>query len=214
MDLPSLLIISDDRLTRAGLAAVLSDAANLDVAGNVDSHGDPAQWLELYDPTVLLWDLGWDAEARTGPTSALERLSHATELTLPTVVLLPDDEHALSVWQLGVNGLLPRSANVETVSAAVQAASVDLRVLDAQMARAVTSAPSGDAIALTEPLTPREEEVLALVAEGMTNRAIGHALSISEHTAKFHVQALLGKLGAQSRTEAVVRATRLGLLSL
>lgn len=214
MDLPSLLIISDDRLTRAGLAAVLADASNLRVVGDVDSHGDPAQWLDLYEPSVLLWDLGWDPEARLGTSSALERLSAAVELDLPAVALLPDDEHVLHVWQLGVNGVLPRAAEADALAAAVQAAALRLRVLDAQMASALVSLPVGDGFVLAEPLTPREDEVLALVAEGLTNRAIGRALNISEHTAKFHVQALLGKLGAQSRTEAVVRATRLGLLSL
>jgi DNA-binding NarL/FixJ family response regulator len=57
-------------------------------------------------------------------------------------------------------------------------------------------------------------EVLHLLAEGLTNRAIAERLHISEHTAKFHVNAILGKLGASSRTEAVVRAARLGLTSL
>ena len=68
--------------------------------------------------------------------------------------------------------------------------------------------------ALIEPLTPREIEVLHLLAEGMTNRAIAQRLEISEHTVKFHVNAILGKLGAQSRTDAVVRATRLGVILL
>jgi len=65
-----------------------------------------------------------------------------------------------------------------------------------------------------EELTPRETEVLQLMADGLTNKAIAQKLSISEHTVKFHVNAILGKLGVQSRTEAVVRATRLGLLLL
>jgi DNA-binding NarL/FixJ family response regulator len=63
-------------------------------------------------------------------------------------------------------------------------------------------------------LTPRESEVLYLLAEGLTNKAIAHRLEISDHTVKFHVNAILGKLNAQSRTEAVVQATRLGLLLL
>ena len=67
---------------------------------------------------------------------------------------------------------------------------------------------------LIEELTARERDVLALVADGRSNREIASALSISEHTVKFHVNAILSKLGAQSRTEAVVRATRLGLLLL
>ena len=65
-----------------------------------------------------------------------------------------------------------------------------------------------------EDLTPREREVLRLLAEGLPNKAIARQLGISEHTVKFHVNAILGKLAVASRTEAVVRATRLGLIPL
>jgi DNA-binding NarL/FixJ family response regulator len=75
--------------------------------------------------------------------------------------------------------------------------------------------PPGDAgQPLVEPLTPRELEVLRLMAEGLPNKGIAQRLEISEHTVKFHVNAILGKLGVESRTEAVVRATRLGLILL
>ncbi len=67
---------------------------------------------------------------------------------------------------------------------------------------------------IIEPLTPRELDVLELVGEGHSNKAIAGRLGISEHTVKFHVNAILGKLGAGSRTDAVVRATRLGLILL
>jgi two-component system, NarL family, nitrate/nitrite response regulator NarL len=70
------------------------------------------------------------------------------------------------------------------------------------------------AVASRLPLTPREMEVLQLVAEGLTNRRIAGRLGISEHTAKFHVNAILGKLGASSRSEAVAQAARLGLVLL
>ena len=63
-------------------------------------------------------------------------------------------------------------------------------------------------------MTRRELEVLQLVAEGLPNKSIADRLDISEHTVKFHVNAIMGKLGAQSRTEAVTRATRMGLILL
>ncbi len=75
-------------------------------------------------------------------------------------------------------------------------------------------APGEPAGGLIEDLTPREREVLGLLAEGLSNRAIAGRLGISEHTAKFHVHIILGKLGTQSRTEAVVQAARLGLITL
>jgi DNA-binding NarL/FixJ family response regulator len=65
-----------------------------------------------------------------------------------------------------------------------------------------------------EPLTPREMEVLQAMADGLSNKQIARQLGISEHTVKYHVNTILGKMGAQSRTEAVVRATRAGVLML
>ncbi len=70
------------------------------------------------------------------------------------------------------------------------------------------------AVALAEPLSARELEVLRYLAEGLSNKEIARKMAISENTIKFHVNAILGKLGAQSRTEAVVRATRAGLVLL
>ncbi len=206
MDKIALLILSDDRLTRAGLAAVLTDAADLTVLGESGSHGDIADLLDLYAPDLLLWDLGWDPAHEDGDSTALQRLAAAADLDVPVVALLPDPAWAMETWHTGVVGLLPRSIGVGPLCAALLAAANGLRVLDPSLAQVLITPQSDPGLALLEPLTPREEEVLTLLAEGMTNRAIGRALSISEHTAKFHVQALMGKLGAQSRTEAVVRA--------
>ena len=74
--------------------------------------------------------------------------------------------------------------------------------------------PARDDEPLIEQLTPRERSVLALVADGLGNRAIGHELDISEHTVKFHLASIFGKLGASSRTEAVRRGLRLGLIEI
>jgi DNA-binding NarL/FixJ family response regulator len=98
--------------------------------------------------------------------------------------------------------------------AALQAAAQGLAVLDPAFASEVLPARERMGEAPIEELTPRELEVLQLLAEGLSNRAVARQLDISEHTVKFHVNAILGKLGAQSRTEAVVRATRLGMILL
>ena len=87
----------------------------------------------------------------------------------------------------------------------------------ARTTASVRTTPRAAASASTsgpESLTPREREVLALLAEGLSNKAIADRLDISEHTAKFHVNAVLAKLGVQRRTEAVVRAARMGLVTL
>jgi DNA-binding CsgD family transcriptional regulator len=89
-----------------------------------------------------------------------------------------------------------------------------LLVVDPVLAEAVLRPGAPTVPPLVEPLTPREGEVLALLVEGLSNRAIAARLGISEHTAKFHVGAVLGKLGAESRAEAVTLAARLGLVVL
>jgi DNA-binding NarL/FixJ family response regulator len=112
-----------------------------------------------------------------------------------------------------VRGVVGRDAGPERLAAALDALRAGLTVLDETFSEgALRRQDAGDA--LVEPLTKREREVLTLLAEGLTNRKIADRLRISEHTAKFHVNAVMGKLGVQTRAEAVVRAVRLGLLVL
>jgi DNA-binding NarL/FixJ family response regulator len=109
---------------------------------------------------------------------------------------------------------LPSDVDAAALAAAVRAAATGLIVLDPTVAGATgihTHARTGEN---AEALTARESEVLLLVAEGLPNKAIARELGISEHTAKFHVGSLLGKLGAASRTEAVTLATRRGILPI
>jgi DNA-binding NarL/FixJ family response regulator len=112
----------------------------------------------------------------------------------------------------GARGVLSRGAPADALAAALQAAVLGLLVLDPVLAAAFVRPPEPPGA--SEPLTPREQEVLALLAQGLANKAIAVRLGISEHTAKFHVNAILGKLGVDSRAEAIVRAARLGLVVL
>jgi DNA-binding NarL/FixJ family response regulator len=118
---------------------------------------------------------------------------------------------------VGARGILLEDAGSEALAAALKAVTQGMLVIHGSVAdAALPSALSTNAAAdgEVEALTPREAEVLNLIAEGLPNKTIAARLSISEHTVKFHVNAILTKLGAQSRTEAVVRATRLGLIAL
>ena len=107
---------------------------------------------------------------------------------------------------------LPSDVDAAALAAAVHAAAVGLIVLDPAVAGATGIHAHARTSDNAETLTTREREVLLLVAEGLPNKAIARELGISEHTAKFHVGSLLGKLGAASRTEAVTLATRRGIL--
>ena len=107
---------------------------------------------------------------------------------------------------------LPSDVDAAALTAAVRAAATGLIVLDPTVAGTTGVHAHARASENADTLTARESEVLLLVAEGLPNKAIARELGISEHTAKFHVGSLLGKLGAASRTEAVTLATRRGIL--
>jgi DNA-binding NarL/FixJ family response regulator len=111
--------------------------------------------------------------------------------------------------------MLPRDASIEQLDAAVLGLTSGLVMLADPFAEALLPTPSLEALLPPlEDLTPRENDVLQLLAEGLANKAIARRLDISEHTVKFHVNAIMSKLGASSRTQAVVRATRAGLIVL
>jgi len=111
-----------------------------------------------------------------------------------------------------VRGALPGEASPAEILAAIQAVAAGLLVVHPNFADTLSARPA--AVELPEPLTPREIEVLRLLAEGVGNKEIAWRLSISEHTVKFHVAQLLDKLNAGSRTEAVTIGIRAGLVML
>src|SRR5262249_58563746 len=112
----------------------------------------------------------------------------------------------------GARGVLLRDSDGRRLSAALFAIVQHIAVLEDALAVPTLRIPRPGEDLQVAPLTPRESEVLQLLAQGLSNKEIAQRLNVSEHTAKFHVNAILGKLGAQSRTEAVVRAARLGLI--
>lgn len=212
------LVIAADSLARAGLAALLADQPGLTVVGRIAAAADLSSHLDVYRPDVLLFDLGWDPGApRPGSNPAatsLDSLADLREAGLPIVALLPDETYSSQAWSAGAHCLLLRNAEPEKLQAALLAVAQGLVALDPGLTAAVLSTPEAELPPLTDPLTPRELEVLQLLAEGLPNKAIARRLDISDHTVKFHVNAILSKLNAQSRTDAVVRATRLGLILL
>lgn len=201
------LILADDPLARAGLVALLTDAPQLSVAGQSASDTDLTALLPVFQPDAILWDLGWS------PDNQVATLSQFVEdHTLPVVALLAVAALAEAVRIAGARGLLPRTSDGGQMAAALHAVTQGLLVFDETLLPAPT--PGLPVVELVEPLSSRELEVLRYLAEGLSNKEIARKMAISENTIKFHVNAILGKLGAQSRTEAVVRATRAGLVLL
>jgi DNA-binding NarL/FixJ family response regulator len=220
------LIVADDPLVRAGLATLLAGAPECLVVGQTAGARDVLAALAVYRPDVVLWDLGWEPmpsalalppqalPGQAGAGTPLDSLSDLQEAGTPVVVLVSHATQVAAHWAAGAHGLLLREAPLETLVASLQAVVQGLVVLDVALAAALLPTRVLEQMPLVDPLTRRELDVLRLVAEGLPNKAIADRLHISEHTVKFHLNALMGKLVAQSRTEAVVRATRLGLLLL
>jgi DNA-binding NarL/FixJ family response regulator len=165
------------------------------------------------EPDVLLLDPGPRA------VEAVFRMRSRAGHVSPVVVLGDDDLVPAAFPRLlraGVRAVMPRDASAHEIAACIAAVAAGLVVLHPSalpFSRTVRRKARGvPAAVATAPLTPRELEVLAMMAEGMGNRAIAQRLAISTHTVKFHVAAILDKLNARSRTQAVTVGLRLGVL--
>ncbi len=203
-----ILVVADDPLARVGLATLLTEQSNCTVIGQVPGDINLVENMVVYAPDVLVWDMSW------GSTGAIERLTDLGDSGVPALVLLADESLASDAWVAGARGLFLRSTRIDNVVAALPAILQGLVVIDPALANGLLSPRERASAPLSEALTARELEVLQFLAEGLPNKVIAQRMGISESTIKFHVNAIMGKLGAQSRTDAVVRATRLGLVIL
>ena len=199
--------MGDDPLARGGLEYLLAAEPGLEVVARADPL-DAAAAISGADPDVAVWDLGADA------AGWLERLGDLGDAGPPALALAAEEEGAAAALAAGARGVLFRDVEPQRLAAALRALAQGLLVFDeALWPRLAPPRPAAPQLQ-AEPLTPRELEVLQLVAEGLSNRRIAERLGISEHTAKFHVNAIVTKLGAATRTDAAVRAARLGLVLL
>ena len=128
------------------------------------------------------------------------------------VVVLTDEGSTREALRAGARAALPYAATPAQIIAAVLAAAAGLAAVPAS--DMLLLVPLSAAAPAAEPLTPRERDVLEMLAEGLSNKMIAYRLNISGHTAKFHVNAILAKLGAGTRTEAAMRGIRLGLVQV
>jgi DNA-binding NarL/FixJ family response regulator len=129
-------------------------------------------------------------------------------------IVLADESDAADLALAGVAAVLPRDANADAIGAAITLAGQGLRLLPDLVLRTLAGIETPALPDEVPALTPREREVLAAMAEGASNKAIARRLGISFHTAKFHVASILTKLDADTRTEALARAARMGLVML
>ncbi len=207
-------IVAASPLIHAGLQSMLADS-RVDIVGSAGDLESISGQLVDVEPDVVLIETPVDTHQELLGT--LEDTEIAREY--PVIVL---SEQIKAAWlsdalRAGVRAVLPREVVPEQLRVALEAAAVGLVVVhpsevnDILPAGAPLSSPIRE---LPESLTPREREVLQMISTGLGNKEIAGRLSISEHTVKFHVASILGKLGASSRTEAVSIGIRHGLVLL
>ena len=210
-DIVDVLIVSPLATVRAGLAALLAAADGVRVVGEAVSLESLTASRLIPETGVVLLDAA-SADEIDDAISALEGAGPGLVVLGPTGAAsrLPRPAPTFA-W-----GFLARDAGAERIVAAVRAVAAGLVALEPELASMPLGRPAGPLPSADEvdDLTGREREVLTLVAIGLTNKSIAQRLSISDHTVKFHVAAILAKLGAESRTEAVHLAARRGLLTL
>lgn len=206
-----IVLAGGDPLALAGLAGALGDEPDLAVVDQaIGREGDLSaafRAVGMHHPDAVIWDWGLGTPAAD---LLAELAAH-----LPALVLVSGEDAAYAALAAGARGVVFREGAPERIAAAVRAVCEGLLAVDESLAPALLGRrPEGRRDLHAEPLTSRELEVVQLLAQGLSNRAIAGRLGISEHTAKFHVNAILGKLDAHTRTDAVVRAARLGLVLL
>jgi two-component system, NarL family, response regulator YdfI len=165
------------------------------------------------DADVVLADV-----AELGPELVSGASTLGPHAAVVALVDEPDASWVARALRAGVRAILPRDSNEEEIHSAIYAAHRGLVLLDpgvtAELASRVPADNSGIPSDALDELTPREIEVLRMLAEGLGNKEIAVRLAISDHTVKFHISSILDKLGASSRTEAVTLGIRRGLILL
>jgi DNA-binding NarL/FixJ family response regulator len=195
-------IVAESALVRSGLAAILGTSPGIRVVA--EATPSEARTLPAEGVDLVVCDVPDGASAQ----SALE----CAPPGVPLLALVGPPERARELVRAGARGVISRDATGERLSAASMAVASGLCTLDAQTLAELVSPKPVESPAAS--LTRREHEVLELLAEGLSNKLIALRLDISEHTAKFHVNSILDKMEADTRTDAVVRAARSGVLAL
>lgn len=196
-------LLTDDPLLRTGLASLLAQNTAISVVDDDNAE-------------VALWDAGVD------PQKTLTRLGELKQLDMPVVAVVGDPAHVAPALAAGARGVVLRDQVGPGIHAALTAVRSGLTVMDTALATSLVPATPAANTNEAKPtpgkgrgeLTERERQVVQLLSEGLSNKLIADRLGISDHTAKFHVNGVMMKLGASTRTEAVVEAMRRGLIRL
>ena len=212
--MPTRIVLVDDHsIMRQGLRAVLEREDDLRVVGEAGTPADAVAAVAASRPHVVLLDLKLTAGPQTDGLDVCRRLCAAHPgIGVLVLTTFAEDRLVVEAVQAGARGYVVKDVDTTELVRAIRAVSRGESAFDARSASAMVRSLSGGGLPERERLTERELDVLRLLARGLSNRAIGAELFISETTVKFHVGNLMRKLMVSRRAEAVYAATKLGLL--
>lgn len=209
------LVADDQALVREGLMTLLQLAAGIEPVAAAANGEDAVALAARHRPHVVLMDLRMPRLDGVEATRRIRAAQPETEIVVLTTHA--DDQSILGALQAGARGYLTKDAGIAEISRAIQAAAAHQALLDPAVqsrllaAATAATAPLAPAANLPDELTPREAEVLRLIAHGMSNTEIAAALVVSEATVKSHINHLFAKISARNRAQAVHYAYTHGL---
>jgi DNA-binding NarL/FixJ family response regulator len=213
----TVLLVDDQALFREGLRTLLSVQPDLEVVGEAANGEEAVRLAVALRPSVVLMDLQMPVLDGVAATRSLRDLQ--PECRVIVLTTFDDDEYVFEGLRAGAVGYLLKDAPSEKLVEAIRAAARGESFLQPSVAakviaefKRITDIPSERRQPLIEPLSARELEILALLANGGSNKEIAAALFISEGTVKNHVTNILGKLAVRDRTQAALKARELGLI--
>ena len=204
------LVADDHPIVRAGIVGLLSAAADIDVVGEAVDGLDAVRLAAEVQPDLVLMDLRMPTLDGAEATARIISARPAAKVLVLTTY--ETDEHILGAIEAGASGYLLKAAPEAEILAGVRSVVAGETVLAPSIAAKLVSRVRQDATSAAPSLSPRELEVLRLVAEGRSNPEIARKLFIGEATVKTHLLHVFEKLGVNDRTRAVTRAMELGLL--
>jgi two-component system, NarL family, nitrate/nitrite response regulator NarL len=198
------LVVGEDPLVRESFVRRLEHVATAEAVASDDLREAALR----QGANVIVWDLG------PGTPDLHDAL--LGELGVPVIALSSPEGNAIELLAAGASAVLRRDTPPDALRSAMATVQFGLRVVEPSLLEieAPRREEPREITAGVDALTPRERDVLDLMATGLSNKQIASRLGISSHTAKFHIGAILAKLGAATRTEAVVRAVQRGLVLL